>query len=406
VKRHHIIIPILLLVSLFIVPVTNVCAQESAPVVRAVLFYSPTCGHCEYVINETLLPMMEQYGDRLQIVGLDVTQSYGQTLFLSALQKFSLEQSGVPFLVIADIYLVGSQDIPEKFPGLVEVHLAQGGVDWPDIPGLREAISQSPEADVTTATPPVTEASYSTISAPTQTATLHTTLLPATIASTPPSPIATPGIIPHDAPDLDWTDKFALDPAGNTLAVLVLASMLASITWAVTSFQKMPGISLKGYWAWIIPTLCVIGIVVAGYLAYVETVKVTAVCGPVGDCNAVQQSEYARLFGILPIGVLGLIGYAAIIFAWRVARSAYGRLADFAAISIFVMTVFGTLFSVYLTFLEPFIIGATCAWCLTSAVLMTALMLLSVGPAKAAFIRNPFSNSIHRRHTRIGVHDD
>jgi uncharacterized membrane protein len=39
--------------------------------------------------------------------------------------------------------------------------------------------------------------------------------------------------------------------------------------------------------------------------------------------------------------------------------------------------VVGTVFSAYLTFLEPFVIGAVCAWCLSSAVLITALMLLS-----------------------------
>jgi uncharacterized membrane protein len=38
------------------------------------------------------------------------------------------------------------------------------------------------------------------------------------------------------------------------------------------------------------------------------------------------------------------------------------------------MVVFGTLFSVYLTFLEPFVIGATCIWCLSSAVVMTLLL--------------------------------
>jgi uncharacterized membrane protein len=39
------------------------------------------------------------------------------------------------------------------------------------------------------------------------------------------------------------------------------------------------------------------------------------------------------------------------------------------------------LFSLYLTYLEPFVIKAVCAWCLTSAVIMTLLMLLSIGPA-------------------------
>lgn len=49
-----------------------------------------------------------------------------------------------------------------------------------------------------------------------------------------------------------------------------------------------------------------------------ETAQVSAACGPVGDCcNTVQQSEYARLFGILPIGVMGLLGYVAILISWR-----------------------------------------------------------------------------------------
>jgi len=160
--------------------------------------------------------------------------------------------------------------------------------------------------------------------------------------------------------------------------------MLGSVVWAVSLFRRADGVSLKGSWAWIIPLLCAIGLIVAGYLAYVETKRVTAVCGPVGDCNTVQQSEYARLFGILPIGVLGLIGYVAIFTSWLIARYANDRLAGLAIVSLFIMTAFGTLFSIYLTFLEPFVIGATCAWCLTSAILMTILMLLTVRPAKAA----------------------
>jgi uncharacterized membrane protein len=45
------------------------------------------------------------------------------------------------------------------------------------------------------------------------------------------------------------------------------------------------------------------------------------------------------------------------------------------------MTGFGVLFSIYLTYLEPFVIGAVCAWCLSSAVIMTLLMLLVLSPA-------------------------
>lgn len=346
-KRNAISIAILLIGLLFS-PISRTQAQTTPPVVHAVLFYSPTCGHCQMVINETLVPMMEKYGERLQIIGMDVTQPQSYQVFAATLQKFGLDRGPVPFLVVDNIYLIGSADIPERFPTLVETYLQNGGVDWPDIPGLIEFLP-----------------------APTE---------PAPLPATPE-----PGAADMTRLDnLTWRERFALDPAGNTLAVIVLVGMISAVGWSIHLFQKTKGASLKDKWSWIIPLLCVIGLGVAGYLAYVETTQVEAVCGPVGDCNTVQQSRYARLFGILPIGVLGLVGYAAMIVAWLVARHANDRLANLSSLAILGMAVFGTFFSIYLTFLEPFVIGATCAWCLTSAVLMTALMALSIPPTKLA----------------------
>jgi uncharacterized membrane protein len=109
---------------------------------------------------------------------------------------------------------------------------------------------------------------------------------------------------------------------------------------------------------------------------------IEAVCGPVGDCNVVQQSEYARLFGVLPIGVLGVVGFAAILAAWAVRRFGTGPASSWAALAAVAMAGLGTLFSIYLTFLEPFVIGATCLWCLSSAVIMTALYGLALDPGR------------------------
>ncbi|MBM3696276.1 MAG: hypothetical protein FJW79_10140, partial [Actinobacteria bacterium] len=63
------------------------------------------------------------------------------------------------------------------------------------------------------------------------------------------------------------------------------------------------------------------------------------------------------------------------------------RAADVAAVTLFAGTVAGVLFSAYLTFLEPFVIGATCAWCLASAVIITLLMWLTARPAAGAWRR-------------------
>ena len=357
-KNRSSILTSLLIASLLLTP-TTASAQNTEAVVHAVLFYSPTCGHCEYVINEVLPPLMEKYGDQLQIVGIDVSIPEGQTLFLSALQTFNLQSSGVPFLVVGNTYLIGSVDIPEQFPGLIDTHLAQGGLDFPNIPGLREALELS-ETPAPQTTPEADSVS------------------PSAATPTNPSPIL---VNNHD---LTWQEKFTRDLAGNTLAVIILIGMIASLVWVIREFPKRKKPEVNKDRAWTIPILCLFGFGVAGYLTYVETANVTAVCGPVGDCNTVQQSEYARLFGILPIGVLGLIGYTAITISWIIARFGKNQLTNWAKVSMLVFAYLGTLFSAYLTFLEPFVIGATCAWCLASAIIITMLMLLSVYPAKLA----------------------
>jgi uncharacterized membrane protein len=126
------------------------------------------------------------------------------------------------------------------------------------------------------------------------------------------------------------------------------------------------------------------GALISGYLTSVEAGGSLAVCGPIGDCNAVQQSRYAVLFGTFHISLLGLIGYVAILAAWLVAHFGTNRVSNWAKLAILGLTVFGTAFSIYLTYLEPFVIGATCSWCLVSAIMITAQTWLATNPAAMA----------------------
>jgi uncharacterized membrane protein/glutaredoxin len=334
------------------------------PVVHAVLFYSPTCPHCHKVITEDLPPLFEKYGGQLQIIGVDVSQPQGQVLYEAAIRQFNIEQRGVPTLIVGDVVLIGSTEIPERFPALIEQHLAAGGVDWPDIPGLAEVLAaQATPAPADAAAPPLD------------------------------STTTNPG---GNAVEQAWS-KVLRDPIGNGLALIVLSGMLVSVGVVFVrqrapfdpyrTRQRSKRRSRLMWREWLVPGLCGLGLTVAGYLAYIETLQVTAVCGPIGDCNTVQQSEYARLFGLLPIGVLGLIGYAAIGAAWWIERQGRVPFDRLAALALVAMTSGGTLFSIYLTFLEPFVIGATCLWCLTSAVLMTGLLWLIVTPQRLALIK-------------------
>jgi uncharacterized membrane protein len=54
---------------------------------------------------------------------------------------------------------------------------------------------------------------------------------------------------------------------------------------------------------------------------------------------------------------------------------------------VFGLALAGTLFSLYLTYLEAFVIEAICAWCLTSAVVITLLLLVSARSGLRAYAR-------------------
>jgi uncharacterized membrane protein len=168
-------------------------------------------------------------------------------------------------------------------------------------------------------------------------------------------------------------ERFGRDPTGNGLAVGALVMMIAVLGAMFAGVPRRVGPREPGIW---MPLLIVAGALVSAYLAYVETTGATAVCGPVGDCNTVQQSLYATLFGVIPIGLLGLIGYGLMLVLWVLGlegRPSHGR----ARRLLLAATVSATVFSVYLTFLEPFVIGATCLWCLSSAIVVTALAWLA-----------------------------
>jgi uncharacterized membrane protein len=120
-----------------------------------------------------------------------------------------------------------------------------------------------------------------------------------------------------------------------------------------------------------IAAVALVGVGIATYLVYVHYAGIKPFCvAGNGGCEKVQTSDYAKLAGI-PVAVLGLAGYLAILASLFV-RGDLGRLAG-AAIAL---SGFG--FSMYLTYREIFTIKAICHWCVGSAVLMTLLAGLTV----------------------------
>lgn len=117
--------------------------------------------------------------------------------------------------------------------------------------------------------------------------------------------------------------------------------------------------------------LGLLGLGVATYISIVEAGGSSAVCiaGSTG-CSTVSESDYAKIAGI-NVAFLGVAGYLSILVATAIG-SDIGRAAGL----FFTLVGFG--FSLYLTYLELFVINAICQWCVASAVIMTALFVVSL----------------------------
>jgi uncharacterized membrane protein len=120
-----------------------------------------------------------------------------------------------------------------------------------------------------------------------------------------------------------------------------------------------------------------IGLAITIYLSYTKLFGLQQICAAneTFNCELVQNTVYSRIFGI-PIQYLGLVGWVAILAALlletRIAiLGRYGKqiLAGF--------TLFGFLYSAYLTSIEAFVIHAWCMWCLANATTMTFVFAVS-----------------------------
>jgi uncharacterized membrane protein len=117
--------------------------------------------------------------------------------------------------------------------------------------------------------------------------------------------------------------------------------------------------------------LALIGIAIAGYLTWVHYAGLDPVCvGGTGGCERVQSSRWAELAGV-PVALLGLIGYVGVLASLALPEEQGALAAAF-------LTLVGFGFSCWLTYVEIAKIDAICQWCVASAVIMTALALVSV----------------------------
>lgn len=119
-----------------------------------------------------------------------------------------------------------------------------------------------------------------------------------------------------------------------------------------------------------IAVISALGLCVSGYLAYNKLFGGTLQCVAGHGCQIVQKSKYATFAGV-PVPYIGFIGWIGILASLALPGD-LGRGVTAA------MTVFGFFFTLYLTYLELFVIDAICPWCVANGVLTTIAAALAV----------------------------
>jgi uncharacterized membrane protein len=119
-------------------------------------------------------------------------------------------------------------------------------------------------------------------------------------------------------------------------------------------------------------------IVVSGYLSWLKLSHEIAVCieGSVFDCGTVLNSAYSELAGI-PIAWLGLAVNLAVVVLF-VLEKKVEFFETYSPVFVFGLVLFAFLFSVYLVYVQAFLIQAYCPWCLSHEALITVLFGMSI----------------------------
>lgn len=89
------------------------------------------------------------------------------------------------------------------------------------------------------------------------------------------------------------------------------------------------------------------------------------------NCDIVNRSEYSTVMGI-PVAGIGVVGYGILLALATVYRS-----RQETPTRLLVAAAAGLAFSLYLTYIEGYVLGAWCILCLSSLVIITGITVLA-----------------------------
>jgi uncharacterized membrane protein len=124
-------------------------------------------------------------------------------------------------------------------------------------------------------------------------------------------------------------------------------------------------------------TATFIGLADSIYLTWIKFSHTEAACLPgIGNCDLVNTSKYSEVYGI-PIALLGG-GVYLIIFLLNFFEKRTNDGIDIGRLALFALSLFGVLYSAYLTYIEFGILKTFCPFCLLSAFILLIIFIITV----------------------------
>ena len=123
--------------------------------------------------------------------------------------------------------------------------------------------------------------------------------------------------------------------------------------------------------------LSLAGLFISAYLYLYKIGKIGSLACGTGDCETVQLSPWSRFAG-LEVALIGALGYAGLLAVSLAALQPALAGRRWPATLLAALAGIGVLFTVYLTYLELFVIHAICWWCVASGVIVLAVLVAAL----------------------------
>ena len=123
--------------------------------------------------------------------------------------------------------------------------------------------------------------------------------------------------------------------------------------------------------------LSLVGLFLSAYLYLYKIGWVgTLACGA-GGCETVQTSQWSRFAGV-EVALIGAVGYAGLLLASLASLQPGLAGRRWPSDLLLTLAAGGVLFTLYLSFLELFVIRAICRWCVGSAAIIVAILVAAL----------------------------